>query len=180
MLCQSIFCCRQQYDIVKLIRLQADTNVFFSSFLELEKSNLISVLSFDSKSIRALLAHDSGPQFSSEYPLFYQTRYDSLDYIMPGVNACCKRSAIDIALENHQVRALNLMIKYIIEYQNSYVYSFLFEKNFMKIMQMGIPVTDLIQSSIFCYQFDFQEWPSIHLSSQNLIKPYNGSMFKLR
>ena len=53
---------------------------------------------------------------------------------MPGVNACCKRSAVDIALENHQVRALNLMIEYIIKYQNSYVYSFLFEKNFMKIM----------------------------------------------
>ena len=128
MLCQSIFCCRQQYDIVKLIRLQSDTKVFFSSFLELEKNNLISILSFDSKSIKALIGDEIEHEFSSEYPLFYQTRYNSLDYILPGVNACSKRSAIDIALDNHQVRALNLMIKYIIQYQNSYVYSFLLKR----------------------------------------------------
>ena len=72
------------------------------------------------------------------------------------------------------------MIEYIIKYQNTYVYSFLFEKNFMLIMGMGINVSDLLKSKLFCYQFDFTEWPSIHVKDDTLIRPYNGSIFKLR
>jgi len=55
MLCQSIFSCRQQYDIPILVEQQANPCVFFNSYLELEKTNLLSILSFDSKSIQSLL-----------------------------------------------------------------------------------------------------------------------------
>ena len=73
-----------------------------------------------------------------------------------------------------------MMIEYIIKYQNTYVYSFLFEKNFMQIMSMGIHVSSLLKSKLFCYQFDFNEWPSIHMKDDQVIRPYNGSIFKLR
>ena len=62
-----------------------------------------------------------------------------------------KQSGIDIALDNLQIKALDMMIAYVVKYQNTYVYSFLFEDNFMKIVDIGISVSDLINSDIFCY-----------------------------
>lgn len=55
LLCQSIFSCRQQFGIVKLIEIQPQIKTFLKSFLELDKNNLVQILSFDSKSIAALL-----------------------------------------------------------------------------------------------------------------------------
>lgn len=72
------------------------------------------------------------------------------------------------------------MIGYVIKYQNSYVYSFLFKKNFMQLIQIGIQVTDLLNSDIFCYQFDYMEWPSIHGSNHQCIRPFNNSIFTIR
>ena len=44
-------------------------------------------------------------------------------------------SAIDSALDNNQIRSVNLMIDYIITYQNSYVYAHLFENNLVELLQ---------------------------------------------
>ena len=45
---QSIISCRQQSDIVNLIAIQPTADVFFKTFLEFQKQNLISILAFDS------------------------------------------------------------------------------------------------------------------------------------
>jgi len=89
-------------------------------------------------------------------------------------------NSIDIALENNQLRSVSLMIDYIVKNQNTYVYSFLFHKNFVDLVNRGIPVTSLLESRIFNREFDYDEWPS---QSPNMLKqlgPYNNSMFKLR
>ena len=50
-LIQSIFACENQEQITKLIELQPDSKLFFKSFMELDKSNMLSILSFDSRCI---------------------------------------------------------------------------------------------------------------------------------
>ena len=47
-------------------------------------------------------------------------------------------TAVDVALENNQIIAMNRIIEYIVKYQNSYAFSFLFEKNMIKILQKGL------------------------------------------
>ena len=69
-------------------------------------------------------------------------------------------NSIDIALENNQLRSVGLMIDYIVKNQNSYVYSFLFNKNFVDLVNRGIRVTPLLESKIFNREFDYDEWPS--------------------
>ena len=49
-------------------------------------------------------------------------------------------SAIDTAIENNQIRATNAIISYIVKYQNNVVFSFLFEKNFVSLLDKGINV----------------------------------------
>ena len=89
-------------------------------------------------------------------------------------------NSIDIALENNQLRSVSLMIDYIVKNQNSYVYSFLFKKNFVDLVNQGISVTPLLTSRIFNREFDYDEWPSQHSYMIKDIAPYNNSMFKLR
>jgi len=82
---QSIYSCKNQYDIEKLIEVQPEPKSFYKSFLEIDKQNLISVLSFDNKSIKRLLEdkfepilNNCGNSSANEnrlmYPLFYKTR----------------------------------------------------------------------------------------------------------
>jgi hypothetical protein len=41
-------------------------------------------------------------------------------------------------------------------------------------------VTGLLESEVFCFQFDFDEWPSTHIDAETYIRPYNGSIFDIR
>ena len=54
------------------------------------------------------------------------------------------------------------MINYIVEYQNDYVFNNLFNHIFVDLMNRGVNVTPLLESNIFNYSFDFDEWPGIH------------------
>ena len=47
-------------------------------------------------------------------------------------------------------------------------------------MKMGIEISDLLNSSVFMYQFDFQEWPSIHANQIECLRPYNSTIFALK
>lgn len=89
-------------------------------------------------------------------------------------------SAIDIAIKSNQPKAVSLIINYIVKYQNNYVSSFLFFSNMHKIMEKGIPVYPLLDSNVFLLNFDFDEWPQIHLDNSHLIMPYHGSIFEIR
>jgi len=72
------------------------------------------------------------------------------------------------------------IISYIIKYQNNYISSYLFLKNFPILLSKGIPVEDLIKSKIFSVTFDFNDWPTNHTNLENCIRPYNGSFFEIR
>jgi len=86
-------------------------------------------------------------------------------------------SALDIALENNQMRALNAIIKYIVQYQNSVSFHFLFDDILIDLISKGIEVTPLLNSKIFCYKFECEDYPRIHTDNTNMIVPYNGSYF---
>ena len=66
------------------------------------------------------------------------------------------------------------------KYQNNYVSSYLYIKNFSELLIKGIKVKPLMDSEIFVYKFDFDEWPSTHVDDNKYTRPYNGSIFDIR
>ena len=48
------------------------------------------------------------------------------------------RSALDNAIKNNQIKAIELIIEYIVRHQNYFTSSFLFKKNIYKIFEKGI------------------------------------------
>lgn len=48
------------------------------------------------------------------------------------------------------------------------------------MLEKGIKIAELLQSDIFCHQFDFEDWPLIHSDDSYSIAPYNDSIFQLR
>ena len=53
-------------------------------------------------------------------------------------------SPIDIALENDQIRSDNLMIMFVVQYQNTFVYQFIFLEIFVDLLNIGITLTPLL------------------------------------
>ena len=47
-------------------------------------------------------------------------------------------------------------------------------------MNGGIILTKLFNSSVFNYIFEYEEWPGVSPCTEFEIKPFNGSIFKLR
>lgn len=73
-----------------------------------------------------------------------------------------------------------MMISYIINYQNSYVYSHLFENNLVDLLRKAVMMKDLFESNVFNHTFDFDEWPATNSNTEKLMNPYNRSMFAMR
>lgn len=60
-------------DILNLINLQPTKKLFFRSYMEMDNSNLIQILSFESRFVRALLKDVlEKKNYNSDYPLFYK------------------------------------------------------------------------------------------------------------
>ena len=110
---------------------------------------------------------------NTQYPIFYKMRH-----VING--EAFNVSALDVALENNQIRALNIIIKYIIEYQNSFAFYFLFDEIFLQLLEKGIIVTGLLESDIFCHVFEVEDYPLIHPNSDVHIQPFNGCIFQLK
>mgnify|MGYP000011379037 len=83
-------------------------------------------------------------------------------------------------MRNNQVGACTTIINYIVKYQNNYASSYLFLKNFPLLFEKGIEVTSLLQSEIFSYTFDYDEWPGTHDNEETYLRPYNESIFNIR
>jgi hypothetical protein len=145
---------------------QPTPHIFFDVFLELEKKSMINYLAFDSKCIHALLDDRNKPYFSREFPLFYKQANGE--------------SAIDDALEKNQIRSVNIMVEYILKYQNNYCYSNLFLHNFVDLLNKGCKCSDLLCSQIFNYEFDFDHWPGTNSNTERQLKPFSSSIFNLR
>ena len=48
------------------------------------------------------------------------------------------------------------------------------------IIDKGIEVKALFDSQIFCYDFDYDEWPGTHSNQEKVLRPYNESLYSLR
>lgn len=75
---------------------------------------------------------------------------------------------------------MDLIINYIVKYQDSFVYANLFSNNLVSLIQKGISITNLLESSIFNLVYETIEWPSTSVDTGTYFKPYNESIFKLR
>jgi len=147
--------------------------VFYKSFLEFDCSNMASILSFDSRSMGALLNEKNQEFFSEEFPIFYKNKIPK----MSNNGGYYYRTAIDRALRCNQVKAVDLMIDYIVKFQNSYVSSFLFNTNLPILLEKGITVCSLLSSNVFSLPFDFDDWPSSHTDNDTYQRGYNYSIF---
>ena len=101
--------------------------MFYKSLLELDGANMVSILSFDSRSMTALLSDEFEEHFSSDYPIFYRNKFNKGTTLRPKYYY---RNAIDNGLKSNQSRAVSTILNYIVNYQNNYISAFLFSKNF--------------------------------------------------
>ena len=108
----SIFHCENSQEILKLIGLQENPIIFYQSYLELERRNMLSILAFDSYAIKSLLSDKYQEYFEPEYPLFYKNRYTSVKWDESRGNVKIYRynNAIDVAIDNNAIRGVNLII----------------------------------------------------------------------
>lgn len=104
--------------------MQPDPRFFYKSFLELDGSNMVSILAFDSNSVSVLLHEKNSHLFSEDYPILYKVKASKRkgnDYYYT--------NAIDNALKFNQVEGVKFMINYIIKFQNNFISSYLFLNN---------------------------------------------------
>jgi hypothetical protein len=104
--------------------MQPNPQVFFKSFLEFDISNLVSLLSFDSRSMKHLLKDEFGSYFDPHHPMIYKNKF-----LQSGKeNKYYYRNAIEQSVNNNQILAAELLIDYIAKYQNNVMSSFLLNK----------------------------------------------------
>ena len=130
MLLQSLFASKSVSEVERLVKAQPNPRIFLKVFLELGYKSMIPYISFDMRSIANILNEKNTEYFDKKFPIFYAGEDGN--------------SPIDIALENDQIRSVNLMINYVVQYQNNYVYQFLFLKNFVDLLNKGITLTPLL------------------------------------
>jgi len=127
--------------------------------------------------MKYLLNDEFSDHFDEKFPIIYKNKIlksngDGSRFFY--------RNAIDNALRNNQVAACASIIEYIIKYQNNSSSSHLFTKNLPMIIEKGIEITALLNSNIFSYTFDYDEWPSTHTNADEYIRPYSESIFNIR
>ena len=62
---------KTQSDIIALVKEQPDPKVFYKTYLELNKSNMLNILSYDSKSIQCLLNEELADFYDENFPIFF-------------------------------------------------------------------------------------------------------------
>lgn len=140
---------------------------------------MASILSFDSRSTKYLLREEHSDQFVEDFPVFYKNKFSKLNKSDDN-QIKFYRSAIDNAVLLNQNAAVQAIINHIIVRQNSFISSFLFMKNLISLVEKGIMIKGLLESDIFSFKFDFDEWPSMHTNQGDFTRPYNGDIFVVR
>ena len=111
LLMNSIYYCATQSQIVDIVNDQPNPKIFYKSLLELDMTNMVSMLSFDGRSMEFLLDDGFSDYFSSKYPIFYKNKIrkgNSDKYFY--------RNSIQNAFKNNQVRAVDIILNYMIKY----------------------------------------------------------------
>ena len=125
-----------------MVNWQPNPRIFFKVFLELRVNNMLSMLAFDRRSVGSLLDGKNSAYFSAQFPIIFKN--------VDG------QTAIDKALEANQIASVNLMVEYVVNYQNTYVFAHLFEHNLIDMMNRGgIVLRDLFDSEVFNLRFDY-------------------------
>jgi hypothetical protein len=75
---------------------------------------------------------------------------------------------------------VSIIIEYVVKYQNNFIYSYLFNKNFPVLLEKGIEVKPLLDSNIFVFNFDLDEWPSSHFNPDWHLRAFNENIFMIR
>jgi len=180
LLFESLYVCRTQSDIVNLVSQQPAPLVFYKSFLEFDCSNMASILSFDSRSMAALLDESNKRFFSEEFPIFFKNKTPKQGENSKRPVEYYYRTAIDRALKCNQVKAVDLIIDYIVKFQNNYISSFMFNEILPTLLEKGITIAALLESDVFSLPFDFDDWPSSHTDKETYMRGYNNTIFQLR
>ena len=107
--------------------------------------NMMSILAFDNRSIKLLLDKENEEYFNDKFPLFFKSKDGE--------------SALDTALEYNQIRSLDMMVSYMIKYQNSFKYAYLFHDNLIDLISKGVKMTELFNSEIFNVNLEMEFWP---------------------
>jgi len=76
LLVQSVYVSTNLKQIQEIVNDQPRPTVFYKMFLELNGTNLTSIMSFDSRSMQSLLDEKHADLFSEEYPIFYKNKMD--------------------------------------------------------------------------------------------------------
>ena len=74
MLFESLYTSKTTQRIIELINEQPDPSIFYKSLFELDGTNLVSIMSFEGKSMQYMLSDKFESHFTSEYPLFYKNK----------------------------------------------------------------------------------------------------------
>ena len=127
-----------------------------------------------------LLGDDFSSYFSKQYPLIYRNKIQKGKAKKNQEGKFFYRSAIDSALKCNQVKAVETIIQYVVDYQNHFISSYLFNKNLPDLIDVGIPVTNLFKSQIFQFNLDLDEWPQTHDNEDECIRYFNESIFQIR
>ena len=182
MIFRSIYLTKTIRAILDIVDDQPDPSVFYKSYLELGGSNMVSILSFDSRSILYLLDDKYERFFLKDYPLFYKNKFKKSNFQgeAESPEQFFYRSSIDSALKNNQVGSIRFIINYIVKHQNSFVSHSLFLNNFHAIIDHGIDVKPLLDSQVLNYTFIFEEWPNTHSNEKECFRPYNEVLYQIR
>jgi len=79
------------------------------------------------------------------------------------------------------LKAVGLIIKYITKYQNNLASVYLFKTNFRQLLEFNVDgLKELLDSKIFRFDFDFDDWPSSHTNDAEMMVPYNDNLFNVR
>ena len=74
MLFKSLYVCKTLTDIVDIVNDQPDPSVFYKSCLELDMCNMVSILAFDTRSMKYLLDDCFEDFFDMRFPIFYKNK----------------------------------------------------------------------------------------------------------
>ena len=133
---------------MNLVEMQGDPGIFHNAYLELENQNMVSILSFDSKAVKCILEDKLDPETIKEgFPLIYKNK-KQITVVNNNKKIVLQKtySALDIAKENNQIRAIQIIIDFIIKYQDNYVSSFMLKNNVLDFFDMGIEMHHLMKS----------------------------------
>lgn len=89
-------------------------------------------------------------------------------------------SAIDLALNNNLLVTVNMMVEYIVKYQNSYIFSNLITDNVVQMITKGITLSPLFRSDLVLHPINYNDWPEKSETEKDMLIPYNESKLTLR